>query len=178
MFLTQWKSTFLHKCLMSGEYFFSFLGFLALIIHRISVLTKDDAIISSWETETGFCESKTEEQQYFSQHQVSKAACFSFWCFLFFFFFHLTRTPVLYWEKWFSSMSGFHSNTNCLTAALQGLFSAAGSSLTPVCQGGVMEGEYDPAHSGMQHHNFSLFLFAKKVLKAWAWASSHFLGGG
>lgn len=60
-------------------------------------------------------------------------------------------------------MSGFHSNTNCLTAALQGLFSAAGSSLTPVCQGGVMEGEYDLAHLGIQH-NF-LFFFAKKFWK-------------
>lgn len=39
----------------------------------------------------------------------------------------------------------FHGNTICLTAALQGLFSAAGSSLTPVCQGGMIEGEYDPA---------------------------------
>ena len=53
-------------------------------------------------------------------------------------------------------LHGFHGNTDCLTAALQGLFSAAGSSLTPVCQGaaGIIEGEYDPAHTGMQRYFF------------------------
>lgn len=56
-------------------------------------------------------------------------------------------------------MSGFPGNTNCLTAALQGLFSAAGSSLTPVCQGGMIEEEYDPAHSGIEHF---FFFHAKK----------------
>lgn len=55
-------------------------------------------------------------------------------------------------------MSGFHGNTSCLTAALQELFSAAGSSLTPVCQGGMREGEYDPAHTRMQHNLFIFFI--------------------
>lgn len=69
-------------------------------------------------------------------------------------------------------MSGFHGNTNSLTAAVQGLFSSAGGSLTPVCQGGMIEGENDPAHTGMQLCFFLLLLFlffsCQKVLIAWA----------
>lgn len=57
----------------------------------------------------------------------------------------------------FPSVSGFQINSCChLTAALQGLFSAAGISLTPVCQGeaAMTEGEYDPAQTGLQHNSF------------------------
>lgn len=49
------------------------------------------------------------------------------------------------------STSGFQGDTDSLTAALRGLFSDAGSSLTPVCQGeaGMIRAEYDPSHTGM-----------------------------
>lgn len=65
----------------------------------------------------------------------------------------------------FPSVSGFHINSCChLTAALQGLFSAAGSSLTPVCQGeaAMIEGEYDLAQTGLQHNSFY-------DRKSWIW---------
>lgn len=90
-------------------------------------------------------ELKSEKPQYFLQHQVSKT-----W--------HCDDISLPLDERFCSLLSdmiplyGFHGNTNCLTADLQGLLSAAGSSLTPVCQGeaGMMEGENDPTHAGMQ----------------------------
>lgn len=78
--------------------------------------------------------------------------------FLFLFFiFNVTKQQLYFSSVCFPSVSGFHINSCChLTAALQGLFSAAGSSLTPVCQGeaAMIEGEYDPAQTGLQHNSF------------------------
>lgn len=69
----------------------------------------------------------------------------------------MSNYNLFFLEVRFPPVSGFHINTCChLTAALQGLFSAAGSSLTPVCQGeaAMIEGEYDPAPTGFQHNFF------------------------